>query len=71
MLGPSMPDGMAAMMKRIVLSLVLALAALAVWLVAPFALWKAWGAWWMLLWLVPTTSVIFLLAANKPAAAGG
>ena len=40
----------------------LMLFAAAVWLVAPIAIWKAFGAWWMLLWLVPSGAAVFELA---------
>lgn len=32
------------------------------WLLAPFAFWIALGPGWVLLWLLPTTIVVFALA---------
>jgi hypothetical protein len=40
------------------------LLAVLVWLVAPFALWKAFGHLWLLLWLVPTAVCIFLSSGH-------
>src|SRR6266487_2372423 len=37
----------------------IALAAAVTWLLTPLALWKVYGHWWMLLWLVPTMATIF------------
>ncbi len=40
----------------------MAIPAAAAWLLAPWAIWKAFGAWWMLFWLVPTASAVFSMA---------
>ncbi|HRI43125.1 MAG TPA: hypothetical protein PLL78_02805 [Fimbriimonadaceae bacterium] len=37
----------------------LGLTAAAVWLVAPFAIWTAFGVGWLWLWLVPTGVAVF------------
>lgn len=44
----------------------LMLLAAAVWLIAPIAIWHAIGAWWMLLWLVPTCVATFSMAYARP-----
>lgn len=38
------------------------------WLAAPWAIWKAFGTWWMLFWLVPTGFAVFAMASSS---AGG
>ena len=50
---------------------VVALIASAAWLVAPVAIWQAFGAPWMLLWLVPTTAVVFGIGLTRGLAGGG
>jgi hypothetical protein len=37
----------------------LALSAALAWLLTPIALWKVYGYWWLLLWLIPTMATIF------------
>lgn len=48
----------------------LLLAASVAWLLTPLALWQAFGHWWMLLWLAPTSAAIFALAMS-PLPGGG
>ena len=44
---------------------------LGVWLAAPIAIWQAFGMIWMLAWLLPTTLIIFALAAGNHYAGEG
>lgn len=71
LMGPSVPTSMTAMMKRTCLAVLMAIIAMLIWGVAPLALWKAWGMWWMIPWLVPTTTMIFMMAMSKPEPGGG
>ncbi len=42
-----------------------------VWLAAPIALWQAFGAYWMLPWLIPSGALICLLGLSRGMAGGG
>lgn len=55
---------------QVVLALVCLLAA-AVWLAAPFALWKAFGLPWLALWLLPTAAAICGMGYSRKFDGGG
>lgn len=42
-----------------------------VWLAAPFAMWKVYGAFWTLPWLIPTGSMVCMLGLSRGMAGGG
>lgn len=49
----------------------IAVLAAAVWLAAPFAIWKAFGAGWMAFWLIPTTLAVCGLGYSRKFEGGG
>lgn len=49
---------------------VLCLAVAIIWLLAPIAIWNTFGAWWVLLWLIPTAIGIFMYLSEPPPGGG-
>ena len=45
--------------------------AAAAWLIAPWAIWRAIGANWMLLWLLPTGAMVCTLGLSRGMSGGG
>ena len=50
---------------------VIGAAAACVWLLAPVAIWQAFGINWTLFWLVPTGAMVCLLGLSRGMAGGG
>jgi len=48
-----------------------ALLAAAVWLIAPFAIWQAFGIGWLALWLLPTGLAVCALGYSRKFEGGG